>query len=248
MLSNILVGKIFVKKLFSLSIGKILHLFQSSLLDRHHIDTVQELIDKNAVHSSAQYAVKNFSKAMRFESRRELWSYCLNTNFQLKSPSKKIIAEFGVWQGESINFFAKHCPDARLFGFDSFEGLEEDWYGFKYQKGFFSTNGQSPKVEDNVHLIKGWFEDSLPKFIEELGNEKINILHMDADTYKPTKYVLDALVSHLTRGTIIIFDEYFGYSNWDLHEFRALQEVVKSSGIEYKYIGHTNMQVAVEIL
>ena len=230
-----------------MSIGKILRLFQSSLLSRHHIDSVQDLINKNAIHSSAQYAIENFSEAMRFESREELWSYCLNTNFQLQSSSRKIIAEFGVWQGESINFFAKHCPDARLFGFDSFEGLEEDWYGFIYQKGFFNTNGMLPKVEINVNLIKGWFEDTLPKFIEELGKDQINILHMDADTYKPTKYVLDALVPYLTRGSIIIFDEYFGYSNWELHEFRAFQEVVKSSGVEYKCIGHTNMQVAVEI-
>jgi hypothetical protein len=240
--------KIFVKRLFSLSIGQILRLFQSSLLSRHHIDSVQDLINKNAIHSSAQYAIKNFSEAMWFESREELWSYCLNKNFQLQSSKGRIIAEFGVWQGESINFFAKYCPDARLFGFDSFEGLEEDWYGFKYQKGFFTTNGVLPKVEINVTLIKGWFEDTLPKFIEELGKDKIEILHMDADTYKPTKYVLDALVPYLRQGSIIIFDEYFGYSNWELHEFKAFQEVVKSSGIEYKFIGHTNMQVAVEIL
>jgi predicted O-methyltransferase YrrM len=236
-----------VKRVFSSSIGKILRLFQFSLVNRNE-ETVLSLINQNAIHSSAQYAIKNFGKAMQFDARSKLWSYCLNTNLQLQFSSGKIIAEFGVWQGESINFFARNCPNARLFGFDSFEGLEEDWYGYKLHKGLFSTNGKLPKVEKNVTLIKGWFEDTLPKFINELDQEKISVLHMDADTYKPTKYVLNALIPHLTSGSIIIFDEYFGYSNWELHEFKAFSEVVKSYGVKYKYIGHTNMQVAVEIL
>jgi hypothetical protein len=71
---------------------------------------------------------------------------------------------------------------------------------------------------------------------------------MDADTYKPTNFVLNALRNNLRVGTIIIFDEYFGYTNWRSHEFRAFQEFVSSFGIEYKYIAHTSMQVAVEIL
>jgi hypothetical protein len=159
-----------------------------------------------------------------------------------------IIAEFGVWKGESINFFAKNCPRAKVFGFDSFEGLEEDWYGFRIQKGFFNMNGQLPKCESNVTLVKGWFEDTLPKFCEELQQEIILLLHMDADTYKPTAYVLNSLLSNLGRGTIVIFDEYFGYPNFRQHEFKAWQEFVNSNGINYAYIGYTEMQVAIEIL
>ena len=168
----------------------------------------------------------------------------------LKSKQQRggVIAEFGVWKGESINFFARNCPKAKVFGFDSFEGLEEDWYGFRLQKGFFSTNGQLPKCERNVTLIKGWFEDTLPKFCLELQQEKIQLLHMDADTYKPTAYVLNSLTKNLGKGTIVIFDEYFGYPNFRLHEFKAWQELVNSEGLKYRYIGYTEMQVAIEIL
>lgn len=159
-----------------------------------------------------------------------------------------VIAEFGVWKGESINFFAKSCPKARVFGFDSFEGLEEDWCGTNLQRGVFSTNGQMPKCESNVTLVKGWFEDTLPKFCAELQKEKILLLHMDADTYKPTAYVLSSLSNNLGKGTIIIFDEYFGYPNFRSHEFKALHEFVKSSGLKYRYIGYTEIQVAIEVL
>ena len=71
---------------------------------------------------------------------------------------------------------------------------------------------------------------------------------MDADTYKPTAYVLNSLTKNLGKGTIVIFDEYFGYHNFRQHEFKAWQEFVNSEGIKYQYIGYTKMQVAIEIL
>jgi Methyltransferase domain len=235
----------FIHKFFDRTFGKIIRIFQRSLINRKPVDlTLQDLVNQNAVQDSALYAIKNFSESMQFDARSELWSYCLNIN-----PSRiGIVAEFGVWKGESINFFARNCKEARVFGFDSFEGLEEDWYGYKLQKGFFSMNGELPRVESNVKLIKGWFEDTVPNFIKELGGEQISILHVDVDTYKPSKYLLNAFAKNLTRGSIIIFDEYFGYTNWRSHEFRAFQEFVSNFGIKYKYIGYTNMAVAIEIL
>jgi len=233
-------------RIFNLTVGKVIRLFQRTLIIRHSPQGVFHLINQQALQDSAQYALNNFSKAMQFNTRPELWSYCLNRIPQLQTGG--VIAEFGVWKGDSINFFARNCPKAKVFGFDSFEGLEEDWYGFRLQKGFFSTNGQLPKCERNVSLIKGWFEDTLPKFCRELQGEKIQLLHMDADTYKPTAYVLNNLTKNLGRGTIVIFDEYFGYSSFREHEFRAWQEFVNSEGIKYQYIGYMEMQVAIEIL
>ena len=231
-------------KFFDISFGKIIRTVRSSLINRSPIIRVIDLVKKNAIQDSAEYAIKNFSEAIQFDRRSDLWIYCLNRN-----PFRGgVIAEFGVWKGESINFFARNCLEARVFGFDSFEGLEEDWYGYKLLKGSFSTNGRMPKCESNVKLIKGLFEETLPNFVDELNQEQIIILHMDADTYKPTKYVLELLIKNLNKGSIIIFDEYFGFSNWRLHEFRAFQEVVSNFSVKYRYIGYTNMQVAIEIL
>ena len=240
--------KYLINKVFYHSVGKILRLFQRSLINYDSVPGVQDLVNRNAVQESSDYAIKNFSQAMQFVSRPELWRYCLNISTQLQYTEDGVIAEFGVWKGESINSFAKTCPRARVFGFDSFEGLEEDWYGYSLQKGRYSTKGRLPKVENNVTLIKGWFEDTLPNFVKSLAHEQILILHMDADTYKPSKYVLNSLVKNLDSGSIIIFDEYFGYPGWQLHEFKAYQEFVTKFSINYKYIAYTNMQVAIEIL
>jgi hypothetical protein len=227
---------------FKYKVIKVILFFQRNLTQG-----VFQLIHQQALQDSAQYAFNNFLKANQFDTRPELWSFCLNRIPQLQTGGG-VIAEFGVWKGDSINFFARNCPKAKVFGFDSFEGLEEDWYGYRLQKGFFSTNGQLPKCERNVSLIKGWFEDTLPKFCRELQGEKIQLLHMDADTYKPTAYVLKSLTKNLGKGTIVIFDEYFGYSSFREHEFKAWQEFVNSEGIKYQYIGYTEMQVAIEIL
>jgi len=234
-------------RIFNLTVGKVIRLFQMTLMIRHSHQGVFHLIHQQALQDSAQYAYNNFLKAMQFDKREELWSYCLNRIPQLQTGGG-VIAEFGVWKGYSINFFARNCPKAKVFGFDSFEGLEEDWHGTGLPKGHFSTNGQLPNCERNVILVKGWFEDTLPKFCGVLQQEKIHLLHMDADTYKPTAYVLSSLSNNLGKGTIIIFDEYFGYLNFRLHEFKAWQELVDSSGLKYRYIGYTEMQVAIEIL
>ena len=134
-----------------------------------------------------------------------------------------------------------------MVGFDSFEGLEEDWYGFELTKGTFDLGGHLPKVQPNVTLLKGWFEDTLPNFKISLGEERLAILHIDADTYKPTEFVLKELTANIGPGTIIIFDEYFGYPNWRLHEFKAWQEFVLQNNIRYRYIAYSAMQCAVEV-
>jgi hypothetical protein len=157
--------------------------------------------------------------------------------------------EFGVFEGYSINFFARNLNGFDFFGFDSFEGLEENWYGHPgYEKGTFSLLGVLPKVEDNVVLIKGWFEATVPNFLQGFTQTGDLIVHLDADTFKPTKFLLEALKSNLKRGTIIIFDEYYGYPNWRAHEYKAFQEFVRAGHLCYRYIAVTPMQVAIEIL
>jgi hypothetical protein len=52
----------------------------------------------------------------------------------------------------------------------------------------------------------------------------------------------------MKTGTIIIFDEFFGYTNYQAHEIKAWLEFVEKNHIEFEYIGYTQMQVAVQIL
>lgn len=67
------------------------------------------------------------------------------------------------------------------------------------------------------------------------------------DTYTPTKFVLEQLASFIGKGTIIIFDEFFGYPSWELNEAKAWREFVIDYGIDFDYVGFTDLQVAVII-
>lgn len=235
--------------LLNASVGKFIRQLQRMLPIRTDKRlSLHDVVHNKSVEDTASYVLSECTEAMIFLQRLDLWSYCVERATLLKQLGEPWILEFGVWKGESINFFASAVPNSKLFGFDSFEGLEEDWYGFELARGTFDLGGKLPKVEKNVILKKGWFEDTLPDFRSLLGNEQVAILHLDADTYKPTAYVLAELVPNIGVGTIVIFDEYFGYPNWRLHEFKAWQEFVKTNQISYRYIAYSAMQCAVEII
>lgn len=157
-----------------------------------------------------------------------------------KIPEGEIL-EFGVFHGTTINRLARALPDRHMIGFDSFEGLPEDWdMGNKYtKKEAFDRGGVMPEVPDNVTLVKGYFDDVLPDYKKNLG--KIGFLHADADLYSSTKTVLTELNDHIIPGTIIRFDELacwrlifneaspknvsrIKYTTWKEHEWKALNE------------------------
>ena len=69
---------------------------------------------------------------------------------------------------------------------------------------------------------------------------------MDMDTYTPTKYALNKIKPFLQSGSIILFDEFYGFPNWQQHEYKAFTEVLNEK--EYKYIAFCESEVAVEIL
>ena len=143
-----------------------------------------------------------------------------------KIRTRGLYAEFGVFSGYSINHFAEIHKDRTLYGFDSFVGLREDWGGTDMGEGSFDRKGKLPAVRINVSLIKGWFSETLPVFLEE-HSEDFAFIHFDADTYESTHYVLNTLEKRIVPGTIIIFDEYLGFPNWESGEFLAWQQFVE---------------------
>jgi hypothetical protein len=69
-------------------------------------------------------------------------------------------------------------------------------------------------------IVPGWFEDTLPKF----PFPPLSLVHVDCDLYSSTVTVLDAVLPHISRGTIFVFDEYHGYPGWEKHEAKAWEK------------------------
>lgn len=99
-------------------------------------------------------------------------------DLKLQKNTDELWLEFGVFEGKTINYISKFTTD-KVYGFDSFEGLPEKWTD-QFDKGAFKVS-ELPKVNDNVVLVKGWFDETLPTFIQEQNGKKVSFLHMDAD-------------------------------------------------------------------
>jgi hypothetical protein len=207
----------------------------------YNLDTLGRL---GAALDSYRYATDHMLGKPRLANRFRLIEFCAK-HVTVDGP----VLEFGVWSGTSINLLARLFPSSKIYGFDSFEGLPESWIGTG-GKGQFSRDGELPKVRDNVQLIKGWFDHTLPGFLDDTKFDKISLLHVDCDLYSSTQTVFAHLHPKIAPGTIIVFDEYFNYPTWERHEFRAFQEYVRFRQVRYEYIGlvPSSQQVAVRIL
>ena len=201
--------------------------------------------EKSKIESS-DFIHSNLSKALVFRKSPEIWTYAMS----MISKDGSLL-EFGVFKGTSINYFSSITArknDTRTFyGFDSFDGLQEDWSGHFRPAASYSLESKLPPVNDNVTLIKGMVQDTLTPFLEKYDVKDIAFLHVDTDTYTPCKYILENTV-HLWRpGTIILFDELIGYPGWKEHEFKAWQELLATRSIEFDYIGFADEQALVRI-
>ena len=87
----------------------------------------------------------------------------------------------------------------------------------------------------NITLIKGWFNDSLPSFVASPeGDKNVAFLHIDCDLYSSTKTIFKYLGEKIVTGTIICFDEIYGYQEYRAHEIKAFAEFLLEFGRQYE--------------
>lgn len=193
---------------------------------------------------TAEFIAAHMNKVKSFNDKKSYLQNVLNHSQSISGGG--IYLEFGVYKGETVNIIAETVPEKIIYGFDSFEGLPEDWReGFG--KGGFNLNGNLPKVNKNVRLIKGWFNETLPGFVKA-HPEPCAFIHVDCDLYSSTKTIFDNLKNQIVSGTVIAFDEYFNYPGWQQGEYKAFMEFVEENNLEFEYVARTeHEQVAVKI-
>lgn len=192
---------------------------------------------------------QDMKKSAIFLKSNDIRKYSISRAFNNSNTKENLFLEFGVYKGDSINLFGNFLSQhgREIYGFDSFGGLEEEWNMNDYNPiGRFSLNKKNPKVLKNVTLIKGKVQSTLENFLKDKKDKKIIFAHMDMDTYIPTKYALNKIKPFLQKGSVILFDEFYGYPNWQHHEYKAFSEEFKAN--DYKYIAFCESEVAVEIL
>jgi hypothetical protein len=193
-----------------------------------------EFYERFVAHAALQHQYAHVLRSGRAPTRWALWEQCIRT---LGPEQPVLMLEFGVWKGDSLRYFSERMrhPDARFYGFDSFEGLPEDWGGFA--KGSFATAGDAPVSADpRVTFVKGWFQNTFDAAVaaakQGAGGRDTVLVHFDADLYSSTLFLLCKLSAEFDR-YYFVFDEFTG------HETRALLNFQQAFGAEAEFLGYS---------
>ena len=219
------------------------------LIIRSSLGPVRPYLDAISAYSKYGVWLKKNSSARAFSQREEMYNYL---NVEMLNDEPVDYLEFGVYQGYTIKYWStiNSNQNSRFYGFDSFEGLPEDWSGafVRVPKGTFTTAGVVPDIEDpRVRFHKGWFQSSLPLFLDSYKSQNRLLIHCDADLYTSTLYVLCTLHNLFKPGSLIIFDEFSGATD----EFRAFTDYSSSFLQKFRVVAQVGSQcdqVAVEVV
>lgn len=145
-----------------------------------------------------------------------------------------VIMEFGVFWGQDLAFFESfrgiyepYNHNRKIIGFDTFSGFpsvhEKDGTHEVIAPGQFSVTKDYEMYLEKIlmyhekespishmkkfELIKGDASEKLEKYLKDHPETIISLAYFDFDLYKPTKACLKLIKNHITKGTVIGFDE-----------------------------------------
>jgi hypothetical protein len=211
------------------------------ILDRDSHD-IHRAMQRRALEDTSRFVEDYLLTVPCYEDKFALLAAAL----QAVSVKDGLFCEFGVHSGSTVNFIAQRAGGT-VYGFDSFEGLPEDWRP-GVEKGHFKMDAL-PRVLPNVELVKGWFNESLPGFLKAKPGQAA-FLHIDCDLYSSTRTVFELMGGRIQTGTVLAFDEFFNYPGWRKGEYLALTELLTARCLRIEYLGYVrkNEQVAVRVL
>ena len=121
---------------------------------KKYLKNINTTINYNTHLQIAIDYLKEYSKFIeKFKNLKNTPSTLKKAIQIFKPKDNNIILEFGVATGKTINLIASNYKNNIIYGFDSFEGLQEEW---RYHKINDFKQNKLPKVHSNVKLIKGY--------------------------------------------------------------------------------------------
>lgn len=141
--------------------------------------------------------------------------------------------EFGVREGVSMAALLASQTNraSRFHGFDTFEGLPEDWVPAWGGRPIGHSRAQGemaaaiPQLGDRrVTFHKGLIQDTLPGFLAKFRRRGRLFVNVDTDLYSAALYVLTTMHHFMQAGDLLYLDELHD----ELNEFAALNDYVRS--------------------
>jgi len=173
---------------------------------------------------------------------------------RLATPSSQnadeLLLDLGVWIGWSTRL-TSDASGRTVYGFDTFEGLVEDWQvddQVLIKRGSFSlsdpfaqriirdtgvslNDGVPDALGRKVQFIKGSTYETLAPFLADRPVAPIRLFHMDLDTYESCLHALETCKDRFIEGSILVFDEYLVTNG----EMLAFYEFQRDYELEWRY-------------
>lgn len=158
----------------------------------------------------------------------------MNDLYQRNKGIHGVIMEFGVRWGQNLALFQSlrsiyepYNYSRRIVGFDTWEGFpsvhEKDGKSSSVQTGAYTVTKKYEEFLDKLlsaqekesplghmkkfELIKGDASVELKKYLKAHPETIISLAYFDFDIYEPTKKCLELIKPHLTKGSVLAFDE-----------------------------------------
>ncbi len=206
-------------------------------------------LEKCFEYENGFYATADPSRFSKFVSHLEF--------FKRTSNIRGEILEFGIFKGNSFFRWIKfrdlleQTSSRKIIGFDIFgdfpeANFEED----KLKRDAFvkETNGgksitydeitellKKQNLQKNVEIIKGDILQTLDNYLSDNPHLKISLLHIDVDLYEPSKVILEKLYSKVSKGGIIVLDDYGAFAGTN----KAVDDFFKNK-VEIKKLPYSN--------
>jgi len=162
------------------------------------------------------------------ESGKYLYALCYMQ--ELKGD----VVEIGSWQGRSTTFLARAVQESqngRFYAIDHFGGNvgKEEHYVVDGSLNGLKDNSEANIARFGLSGVVNLLDMSNVEAAKELGDKNIRLLFIDGDHTKlGVKKDIELFFPRLTKGSIVIFDDYFD-------GFPGLVEVVDDIINEYKF-------------
>jgi len=88
-----------------------------------------------AAEESARYMVEHMRSVRNFKTDYDLHEW-IRTQVDPDLARSGLFLEFGVATGRTLNHWARLWPEKKIYGFDGFQGLPEDWI-WNIRRGHF---------------------------------------------------------------------------------------------------------------
>jgi len=154
--------------------------------------------------------------------------------YRLALPVHGVVMEFGTRWGQNVSLFVNfrgiyepYNYNRKILAFDTFEGFPSTHsqdgpdpntrvgaYGVTpgYESYLESVlqyhESESPLAHITKHeVVKGDCSSTLARYLERHPETIVSLAYFDVDLYEPTRNCLALLRNHITKGTVIGFDE-----------------------------------------